>query len=275
MISPIFVCEFLEWDRCPQTDPSWVAPGVLRMRSSDRIQMVHWRNAVCSFLGRRQLLLPILVCSLSPVRLLCLRATNTESKSCTSVSFLCVPCHVFRFKMQVKELNTDAEILTVDRPCKCCMGSCKCCCYQIATISSGGQELGSIQEKYYYCIPTFTISDYNQEPLYILHQPTCCGGCCVNCGAEGNPCTRKGCCKVSFRVYPADQKGNTGGDQPYVGLIMKKPKSAMVEIFTDAQAFDIKFPDNATTEQKALLSGTAVFINANFFEGDDNNENNC
>jgi len=94
-----------------------------------------------------------------------------------------------------------------------------------------------------------------------------CGGCCVNCCAEGNPCTRKGCCKVSFRLFPIDQK-NTGGDAEYIGVILKKPKSAMVEIFTDAEAFDVTFPDDATNDEKAIMAGTAVFINANFFEGD-------
>jgi len=72
---------------------------------------------------------------------------------------------------------------------------------------------------------------------------------------------------VSFRLFPIDQK-NTGGDAEYIGVILKKPKSAMVEIFTDAEAFDVTFPDDATNDEKAIMAGTAVFINANFFEGD-------
>ncbi|KAL7577388.1 hypothetical protein ACA910_002114 [Epithemia clementina (nom. ined.)] len=195
-------------------------------------------------------------------------AQSLEDASCCC-RFWCAPYHPF--KMEVKELNTDAEILTVDRPCRCPMGACKCCCYQFATITSGGNELGTIKEQCYFCIPTFKIFNHKEDALYILHQPTCCGGCCVNCCAEGNPCARKGCCKVSFRVYPASQEGNTGGDQPYVGMIMKKPKSALVEIFTDAGAFDVNFPPDATTDQKALLAGIAVFINANFFEGENGN----
>ena len=38
------------------------------------------------------------------------------------------------------------------------------------------------------------------------------------------------------------------------------------EIFTDAEAYDVTFPEDATAEQKALLAGSTIYINANFFE---------
>jgi hypothetical protein len=66
-------------------------------------------------------------------------------------------------------------------------------------------------------------------------------------------------------VYPADQ-ATTGGDAPYVGKILKKPKSMMTEAFTDADAFEVSFPEDATTDKKALLVGASIFLNATFFE---------
>lgn len=54
------------------------------------------------------------------------------------------------FKMNVKELNTEASLLEVDRPCACAAGGCKCCCYQSATFTSGGQDIGSIKETCYF-----------------------------------------------------------------------------------------------------------------------------
>jgi len=39
-------------------------------------------------------------------------------------------------------------------------------------------------------------------------------------------------------------------------------------MFTDSEAFDVTFPDDATTEQKALIAGSSVWINANFFEAE-------
>ena len=53
---------------------------------------------------------------------------------------------------------------------------------------------------------------------------------------------------------------------PYVGKVVKVPKSLAVEFFTDAEAYDIEFPVDATSAQKAMIAGGAVFINANFFE---------
>ena len=85
---------------------------------------------------------------------------------------------IYPFKTTVKELNTDAALFEVERPCACAAGGCKCCCYQELFVSSGGTKLGSIKENYYYCVPSFTIKDDKDQPQYILHPPTCCGGMC-------------------------------------------------------------------------------------------------
>mmetsp|Transcript_1576 Transcript_1576/g.2367 ORF Transcript_1576/g.2367 Transcript_1576/m.2367 type:complete len:251 (+) Transcript_1576:47-799(+) len=178
----------------------------------------------------------------------------------------CTPIHPYT--MAVKELNTEAEVVTVERPCRCALGGCKCCCYQEASFSSGQQNLGRIEETCWFCVPSFKIYDHQDNQIYLVHQPTCLGGCCVNCCAEGNPCTRKGCCKVSFRIYDPDA-GNTNGDAPYKGMILKKPKSFGTEVFTDANAFEVDFPNDASADEKGVLIGTAIFINSIFFEGED------
>ncbi len=49
---------------------------------------------------------------------------------------------------------------------------------------------------------------------------------------------------------------------------MKLPKSLLVEFLSDAEAYDVTFPEQATVEQKALIAGSVLFINANFFEGE-------
>ncbi|EED93227.1 predicted protein [Thalassiosira pseudonana CCMP1335] len=169
--------------------------------------------------------------------------------------------------MSVVEKGTNAELLSVDRPCSCPIGGCKCCCFQTMSVTSAGQPVGSIEEKCFCCVPRFMAYDGSGNELYKMHQPTCCCGMCVNCCAEGNPCG-KGCCKASFRIYPANQD-KTDGDAPYLGSILKKPKSLATEVFTSANAFDIKFPDGASVDEKALLIGSAMFFNANFFEGQD------
>ena len=73
---------------------------------------------------------------------------------------------------------------------------------------------------------------------------------------------------MSLRVYPAST-GSQGGPDEHIGMILKKPKSAFTEIFTDAVALDVSFPNDATTDQKGLLTGVAIFLNSVFFEGED------
>ena len=158
-----------------------------------------------------------------------------------------------------------AELLTVDRPCVCLpVGFCKCCCYQTASFSSGGNALGAITEQCYWCVPSFIISDAGGKPVYNVHPPTCCGGCCINCCTEGSGCGAV-CCKAPFWIFDAKQANTDGYGEP-LGKIVKQPISLATEIFTDANAFEITFPDQATTGQKAALVGTAIFLNAVFFE---------
>lgn len=188
-------------------------------------------------------------------------ATALE-KSGSCVRCCLSPCHPF--KLSVVENGTGAEILSMDRPCNCCVIGCKCCCYQTATFTSGGETMGTIKEQFFCCVPRFKTYDFEGKEVYKVHPPTCVGGMCVDCCAEGNPCG-KGCCKSSLRIYPASQD-KTDGDSPYIGLILKKPKSASTEVFTSASAFDVSFPESASADEKALLIGSAIFFNANLFE---------
>jgi hypothetical protein len=173
----------------------------------------------------------------------------------------------YRFTIVVKEINTEAELLTVDHPCRCPVCCCKCCCYQTASFTSGGHALGSIQEDCFVCVPTFAVTGSQQQGLYAVIPPTCCGGICTDCCAYGNPCTRNmpACCRQSFRVYPIEQKGkSTNGDTPYIGSILQKPRSE-----AEGYYINVNFPKAARTDEKAILVGTALFLNGNFFECND------
>jgi hypothetical protein len=189
-------------------------------------------------------------------------ASSVDDSSCL-LRWCCKPC--YPFEMTVKESNTQAELIHIDRPFRCAAGACKCCCYQTMSVSSGGQLLGAVTEQCYYCVPSYKVTTDAGVGVYKIHPPTCLGVICINCCAEGNPCGR-GCCKISFRIYPADAT-NTNGDAPYLGKILKQPKSLMTEVFTDANSFLIDFPANANVEQKAILMGTSIFLNAVYFEG--------
>ncbi|KAI2493812.1 phospholipid scramblase [Fragilaria crotonensis] len=177
---------------------------------------------------------------------------------------LCCP-QIRPFTMVVKEANIGAEMITIDRPFRSSFGTFKCCCYQEATVTSGGQQLGSMKEDCFAFVPSFQIKAPDGNPIYKVHPPTCCSGLCIDWYTEGNPCCGEGCLKVPFHVFPASQV-DTDDDAPYIGKILRAPKSLEEEIFTNAGAFDLTFPKDATPQEKGLLMGSVIFINVNFFE---------
>lgn len=189
-------------------------------------------------------------------------AHSLEESDCCCRLF-CTP--IYPYKVVVKEMNTDAEIVTVERPTRCAGGGCKCCCYQEVAVSSGGEALGTFEEQCYYCVPEYHVKDDQGNGIYKVHPPTCVGGMCVNCCAEGNPCG-KGCCKVPFHIFPADATNTNDGNTEELGKILKKPKSLMTELFTDANAFDITFPSGSKVSEKGILVGATLLLNSVFFE---------
>lgn len=189
-------------------------------------------------------------------------ATAVEESSCL-IRILCSGCHPYT--MAVKEVDSGDEIVTVDRPFTCPMGSCKCCLYQTMTVSSAGTKLGVITEDCFYCVPHFTVTGASGETIYKLEPPTCLGGMCINCCAEGNP-LGKGCCKASIRIYAPDKVEQ--GSQ--LGMIMKVKKSFLTEMVSDANRFEIDFPKEATLEQKGILMGATIFMNSLLFEENGN-----
>ena len=195
------------------------------------------------------------------------QVAHSLDKSDCCLRLMCPATYPFQTIVTDAEGSSN-ELIKVDRPFVCCAaGPAKCCCYQNATVMSAGAKLGSATETCYCCVPTIMIRGPEDEDLFKLRPPTCCGGLCVNCCAEGNPCTSQGCCKSSFRFYPADQE-DCDGDAPYVGKILKQPKSLATELFTDADSFVVDFPEGSSAAQKGLLMGSAVFLNALFFEGE-------
>jgi hypothetical protein len=67
-------------------------------------------------------------------------------------------------------------------------------------------------------------------------------------------------------VFRADQWVTDGPMAAREGKIVKKPKSYLAELLTDANAFEVDFPPHATSQQKATLVGASVFFNSLFFE---------
>jgi len=143
------------------------------------------------------------------------------------------------------------------RPLRCAAGPGKCCCRQTVGAEAGGMAVGSTTETCYYCVPTFEVATAAKEVQYVLHQPTCWRGYCVDPCAEGF-CT----CKKPFYLYKPDN------DAPgeHVGKIIKVWSGLANEAFTDADTFVTHFPEDADAEARTTLVGATFLINQLYFE---------
>jgi hypothetical protein len=148
------------------------------------------------------------------------------------------------------------EFASFVRPYRCQVQQCKCCCYQEMTVIASGSVLGSFEEKCWVCIPSFAIKDDKGDDKYNIHMPTCCGGMCVDCCAEG--CCN---CKIPFYIYApeADVPGKE------VGKIIKVWRSMASELIS-VSTFKVDFPEDATPELKTTILGSTFMINSIYFE---------
>mmetsp|Transcript_33992 Transcript_33992/g.80021 ORF Transcript_33992/g.80021 Transcript_33992/m.80021 type:complete len:262 (-) Transcript_33992:131-916(-) len=171
------------------------------------------------------------------------------------------PCHPF--DMTIKDKETDTQFLEINRPSRCCMGTTKCCCRQEATIFSGDEHLGDIQETCWCCVPKFKVYDQDENELYIIRPPTCCGNMCIDCMPDEKcPCPH-GCCMIPCDVYTI--QNGAEGFKP-IGRMAKIPKKTFKETFNEINYYKVDFPQDATTNEKGLLLGSSLLINALYFE---------
>lgn len=83
-------------------------------------------------------------------------------------------------------------------------------------------------------VANFTVYDAQGTPVYDIHQPTCCGGTCVNCCDKDGA----GCCRVPFFIYPSGgDEQSRSGKITKVWLGMKKEVSAATATAFTAAVF--------------------------------------
>lgn len=187
------------------------------------------------------------------------------AKSKEDFAFVCRcclgPCHAF--DMTITDSNSGTDFLEVNRPFRICPGTGKCFCKQEATVFNGDDHLGDIQENCWWFVPSFKVMDPEENGVYTIRPPTCCFDMCVDCCPGGkNPCPH-GFCMIPCDVYP--MKDGVVGKDP-VATMAKIPKQTFKECFHEINYYKVDFPDKATTDEKGLLLGSSILINAIYFE---------
>ncbi|KAH8415635.1 hypothetical protein KR222_006957 [Zaprionus bogoriensis] len=152
------------------------------------------------------------------------------------------------FDMKVFD-NYQQEVIHMYRPLAC-SSCCFPCCLQTMEVSAPpGNRIGSIEQEWSICSPSFRILNHVGDTVLRI---------------EGPFCTFSLCGDVEFNVV------SLTGEK--VGKISKQWSGLAREIFTDADFFGITFPLDLDVRMKAVLLGATFLIDAMFFEKSGNRE---
>lgn len=113
------------------------------------------------------------------------------------------------------------------------------------------------------CDPKFELFNNKEELKYKIRADCCqCGFFCkAGCGK---------CGEVLFTVHNAKKEDcnveNRDGS-------IKKCNAGLQELISDADNFEVIFPQDATPEEKLMLIGATLMLDYSFFEDSGNNRN--
>lgn len=153
---------------------------------------------------------------------------------------------------------------------------CPCCCMlpQVNTYDNEGTLLGSSK---YLCdvnllVPKFVVKDGQGNLQYLVKPNTCCGGCCI--------LPKCGCSKASRILYipfyirtmagdfvPSAVPGKDGEKKN--AQINKVWSGVAKECCSDADNFQVIFPEGISSTEKANLLGLNLLIDFVWFENQD------
>ena len=130
-------------------------------------------------------------------------------------------------------------IMTMQKKWTCPVVPCTCCCvpavhYKAADVSA----LGSADVPMFYCLPKVHVRGPSGETEFLVQQPSCMGGQCVDPTAEG--CWN---CRVPMYIYLPGSKGNKGEE---VGMhaisTVSAIASAIASPFISSSSFHLFSP---------------------------------
>ena len=135
---------------------------------------------------------------------------------------------------------------------------CLCRPEMILSLNDGNKKLGTVRHIWTICDPEFEIYDENEQLRFLLT---------ANCCQCGLICSNNLCGKFSEVLFNILNPGN----REVVGNIIKKSANGG-ELFTDADSYQVNFPNNSTPYDKLLLTSLGLMIDYQYFETDSTSE---
>ena len=127
---------------------------------------------------------------------------------------------------------------------------------------SENKNLGRIYEPYKCFDPNFQIYNEQNTLKYLV------AGDCCQCGIMFKSLGK--CYETKFYIFDANNSSRDPSQS--IGSIIREKQGIAKAIVTDADNFDVTFPENATPLEKLMIIGAALKIDYTFFEDSDNND---
>jgi len=169
----------------------------------------------------------------------------------------------------VVKVSTGSEeggspVVEYHKPCGLSAGAC-CMLPEFTTKLPDGTEINAMKVKFKCCtpVPEFSYQEPVGKEVYNIHPPKCCGGFCIKF-----ECGKGKCGTLPFYFWdPAtgEQIFNKA-DEEFPPQIRMLRTSMAKACCTQANNYAIKFPKDATPEQKAGLLGLTFLVDTAFFE---------
>lgn len=151
-----------------------------------------------------------------------------------------------------------SEFAKADKGCTIAL-CCLCRPEMILYLCNGKELVGRARYVCTVCNPTFHVYDEKDILRYIIT------GSCCQCGLM---CTNNFCGKFSEVLFEI-----LNPDGRVVGKIMKQ-RASPTEMITDADSYEVNFPQEATPKDKLLLTAVGLLIDYQYFEMDSDDEKN-
>ncbi|XP_050434180.1 phospholipid scramblase 1-like [Adelges cooleyi] len=150
------------------------------------------------------------------------------------------------FKMKIFDQYRN-EIIRLSRPLRCQSCCCPCCLQRIEVFSPPGRLVGSVDQEWSICCPSFAVRNAANEEVFKIKE------------IKGQICSFPLCSHDNFKIISKDTSTE-------VGRISKQWSGLLREAFTDADHFGISFPMGLDVRMKAVMIGACFLIDFMFFE---------
>ena len=175
----------------------------------------------------------------------------------------CCPSNIREFNMEIYHvINLGQQATKIfANALKPLMCPCFCCCRPEMTLLLGDQKevVGKIVNTFTCCDPEFDVFDKSGNVKFRVHADCCqCGLLCANniCGKFSS---------ANFDIYDGTLTNK-------VGQISKMAAQSYSEMVTDADSYQVTFPQQASPHDKLLLIALGLMIDYQYFETDSNSD---